>query len=621
MPTIPFIILMLLAAAMTPQAVAQEEPEPLESDLQEKVEVRFVILDALVVDRKGRIITDLTVDDFELHLDLKPHPVTSVDIDCPEGSAGEPKGVRRGKRREEPGAQEVPRRIALVVDYKNLPHTRRIEVIDNLQRMVADHQAALDELMVVAITRRLRVEQPFTLDTDEVLATLERMKNDPSLWMEQPSPHPHEFDLFDGMIDLIRMLRDYEGRKAIVLFSDLPTKVEDDAFGRPLSVTPPAFDYDRKFETIAASATDSRVAVYTVHASGMTLRRSSERLARMALETGGRFTRYTNDLSLAYARAQRDLNCRYAVGFYDNKPELDKVHRVNLKVKRPWARVMHPAHYRFGFDDLARQSLVETAYTAPVMFQEESVGGYLVPVRPLSPEKWEAAVLLRFPATMSSADENVVRFGAKLDDHAMRGVHVFDGAMTIGSGGEEGSKSVLVVEPAYIAPGEYRLSVVVNDPGFGEPQSLVKQSILPELPKKGIYLADPILLQEAPDGLAINWSGGYSLFDGEQANEDLVPLMPDDTAVAAPIIAVTNICRLRSGNRNINVVVDRSLRGESGELLAQFPSLELTFDARERNACRRVVYELPSEELVPGAYEFTTAIPSQQRAKKFRIAD
>ena len=39
-------------------------------------------------------------------------------------------------------------------------------------------------------------------------------------------------------------------------------------------------------------------------------------LVRLANDTGGRLTRATNDFSLGFARAQRDLGCRYTIGFY-----------------------------------------------------------------------------------------------------------------------------------------------------------------------------------------------------------------------------------------------------------------------------------------------------------------
>jgi hypothetical protein len=426
--------------------------------------------------------------------------------------------------------------------------------------------------------------------------------------MKQPLPHYDAFDLFNGMTDLIRMLRGYEGRKAIVLFSDLPSKVEDAPFIRPLASTPAAFDYDRHFETISAAATDSRVAVYTVHASGLTRKRSSDRLARMALETGGRFTRNTNDLSLAYVRAQRDLACRYAIGFYDNQPDEDVVHRVNLKVKRDWARVIHPAHYRFGFDELAEESLKETAYTAPLMFQDEEAEGYVVPIRPLSPARWEAAVVLRFQAAAAAGESKFVRFGAKLDDHAMRGVHAYDSGMMLDGGSHAEQKRVLIIEPAYIAPGEYRLSVVVNDPGIGEPQSDISLANLPELPKKGLYLVPPVLFLGAPEEWAVHWSDGYGIFEELELQGKLIPSPPGRAVQAETVTALSSVCRLRSGKGRMKIEIERSLSTVSGDLLADFPAGNLTFREGESDICKQVVDRIELAGLEPGDLDFTVSI-------------
>ena len=57
-----------------------EPPGPLSTDLTEEVEVRFVIVDALVVDRNGRIVPDLAPEDFERRLAIPDHGELSVDV-------------------------------------------------------------------------------------------------------------------------------------------------------------------------------------------------------------------------------------------------------------------------------------------------------------------------------------------------------------------------------------------------------------------------------------------------------------------------------------------------------------------------------------------------------------
>ena len=78
---------------------------------------------------------------------------------------------------------------------------------------------------------------------------------------------------------------------------------------------------------VAVRATLSRTAIYPNWAAGVQIGSDvmgSRILSRFATETGGRSAAFTNDLSLTYRRAQRDLSCRYALGFYletDDEPD------------------------------------------------------------------------------------------------------------------------------------------------------------------------------------------------------------------------------------------------------------------------------------------------------------
>ena len=195
-----------MSLAAPPQSMEQVPPGPLSTDLTEEVEVRFVIVDALVVDRNGRIVPDLAPEDFELYVDLRRHPIESVDLHCPAGAVEDPRPAARAKRRQVPLAPDVTRRIALTVDYRHLPQMRRIELIERLEEMVVNNFVTGEELMVAAITARLRVEQPFTSDRSQVLSALARMKHDPSLWQEPPAidtrigyhpTHLHQFDFYE----------------------------------------------------------------------------------------------------------------------------------------------------------------------------------------------------------------------------------------------------------------------------------------------------------------------------------------------------------------------------------------------------------------------------------------
>lgn len=597
-----------LAIALVAGSPCRGQEGPLPSELTEEVEVRYVIIDALVLDSAGRIVPDLTRDDFALFLDLEPHPVVSVDVDCPAGPLDDPRPVEHGRRRDLPAAPEVPRHIALVVDYRNMDQTLRVEVVERLREMVRENHVPGEELMIVGVTRRLRVESPFTDDVDSILSSLGRMKDDPSLWQESPihyfhgGERYHEFELFEALGDVIDLMAEYEGQKAIVLYSDLPTKIED-VFGRPMVLTPAAFDYDRQFEAVSVAATEARVPIYPIHTSGLSLWSPSERLARLAVESGGRFTRNTNDLSLAYVRARRDIGCRYAVGFYDTPERQGQMRRVNLRVRRPGLRVQHPVHYRFGVHEQGRQSRSEIAYSAPAPFQDLAVNGTLFVVRPATARRWQALVALSFPVRVHEQESRTVSFGAKLDDGARRAAHAFDSEMTVIGGGHEEERSVVVLEPVVLAPGGYELSVVVDDPEGGGLRTRVSTVDVPPLPRAGLVVGRPLLLAEARGNVTVNWNEALLPLAGGASESDTRPVLEGTPVSGGPLTAVIHLCWAGKESESVRVDVERWVRSsETGESRRLLP-IEVDLQGGGAASCQRLAGAVPIESLTPGEYE------------------
>jgi len=604
--TLAGLLISLLQFHAAP-SLGQEQPLP--SDLTEEVEVRFVIIDALVVDPSGRIVTDLTREDFALFLDLVPHPVIAVDVDCPAGALDEPRAVEPGQLREPPPPPEIPRHIALVVDYRNMDQTLRVEVVERLQEMLRSNHVPGEGLMLVAVTRRLRVEVPFTDDRDEILNGLERMKHDASLWQESPTHYLHggeryhEFELFDALLDVIDLMSDLEGQKAIVLYSDLPTKIEDAEFGRFLARTPAAFDYDRQFEAVSVAATEARIPIYPIHSSGLTRRSPSERLARLAVETGGRFTRNTNDLSLAYVRARRDIGCRYAIGFYDTPEHAGRIRRVNLKARRPGLRVYHPVHYRFGVEESGGRSRSEIAYTAPAPFRDEDVAGQLFVVRPATAKRWQAMLALSFPARVPALESRVVSFGAKLDDGARRSVLAFDREMTVLGDDRERERRILFIEPVTLSPGRYELSVVVDDPDAGGPLTALTGVDVPPLPSEGLVVGQPMLLAGPGDGVTVSWSAGLPPLAGGGGETELAPVLEAAPVSDASLIAVVHLCWAGKESESVRVDVERSVFAAGDGASRRLLPIGIDLQSGGPEHCQRLAGAVPIDALAPGDYE------------------
>jgi VWFA-related protein len=249
------IVLALLACVLAGQAFPSE-PEPPRSVTTERATVRLMLLDVLVVDGKGATVSDLTADDFEILAGGELVEVDTLDLDCPTGPTAEPETVSRASKREalappDGAGPADPRRIVLALDYLHLGPTERELVFDQAREMVINGAAAGDEVMVVALTGGLRIEQGFRADSEETLRTLKRMRYDVSLWNGNFT-HLSERGFVGAMTTLFDVLGTVAEPKAVVFYSSM-TDV-------PL---------DLEFRRLAAVAAASRCSLYPVDLRGL----------------------------------------------------------------------------------------------------------------------------------------------------------------------------------------------------------------------------------------------------------------------------------------------------------------------------------------------------------------
>ncbi len=453
-------------------------PEALESELEERVEVQFVLLDVVVVDRKGRARADVSREDFEVLVDGREVEIASLDLYCPQGESEDARADWKPGRRSAPARPDTAgppgapgRRIALVFDYFHMDRVRAFEgALDALDRW----GDGSDEHMIVSLGGALKVELPFTRDLDLVRATLERMYRDPSLYAGNHS-HLTEWRFFDRVERLFDVLEPFDGRKVIVMFSG-PNQQD-------------GFYHDRAYTRLAARSAVARTAVYPVDTSGMRRGRlgGPEQLRRLAVETGGRMTADTNDLALAYGRARRDLGCTYTIGFHDREPKLDRERRVVIWARKKQAglRVVHPAFYVVRSADRKRRSLARTAELAPEMFSANELNARLVAVGPRDGRRWEAQVAVDIDAGLidvASPDEpwTLRAFLRKPNGTVVRSFtwKIPDDRLEI----ERDEGRVVVAETISARPGVYRVSAVLSGPGSLEPFAAWGDTELPAIP-------------------------------------------------------------------------------------------------------------------------------------------
>ena len=243
---------------------AQAPPDaPVPSEMEESLEVRLVTVDVVALDRDDNTVSDLTKDDFELIVDGKPNSIDALDLDCGGGPEADPKGKRAGAWPTPKDLGQGTRRVVLAFDYLHLTttpcpdggycpyHTMSLQ---DFQRVLGAKDDITDEeMMIVALTGGLRVEQPFTRDREALVSTLRRMEHDISLW-NGTFAHLTERPLFTSLRALVSVLRTYPGPKGVVFIS---------------AGAGPGNSYDLDYERLTAEASEARVSLYTVDCMGL----------------------------------------------------------------------------------------------------------------------------------------------------------------------------------------------------------------------------------------------------------------------------------------------------------------------------------------------------------------
>jgi len=222
-----------LFAAIAPSgSQGGDPPAPVPSGLVENVEVRLVILDVQVLDRKGHPVSGLGVEDFDVWIDGgRPVPIATFDAACSD-------------------AAQKPV-VVLAFDYQHLVGPERTEALQSARRALDRGGLGDLETMVVALTGGLRIEQPLSTHQDKTYAALQHMEHDVTLFGGNFA-HTSDDGFVRGLTSLFDVVGTIPKPKAIVLFSgmkDVP--------------------YEEDFRNLAALAAASRSVVYPVDVRGI----------------------------------------------------------------------------------------------------------------------------------------------------------------------------------------------------------------------------------------------------------------------------------------------------------------------------------------------------------------
>jgi VWFA-related protein len=336
------LIVWFIVAALTlpvvPGAAEEEEQEGLRHvgglTFVDEIALTIANLVVHVTDKKGRAVTTLTQDDFEVYQDGDPKQISNFKLYTDEVVRSE-LGVTTGLDIPEPtpipeatatgGPQPV--HLVLYIDNQNLDPLDRNRVLSQAQGFVRTSLHPPAQMMVVAYQRSFEVLQDFTSDPSEIFKALrlvrtytggrterdssrqdimERIQRlqseqragtsrsssgDPSNdreWNEiyslidnyaKESINDLQFTL-DSLRQIITSLTGLPGKKGVIYVSNgLPMIPGMDLFYEASKAMNDStilsrmfeFDRSRTYKQLAATANAQDVTLYTIDASGLSL--------------------------------------------------------------------------------------------------------------------------------------------------------------------------------------------------------------------------------------------------------------------------------------------------------------------------------------------------------------
>ncbi len=399
----------ILAAAL-PLAAQNPAPQPAEETFGGAIDVSVVNLDVFVTDKKGKPVTGLRKEDFEVLEDGKPVEVSNFFAESRGAAAPAPAGsaapisasVIAKSAAERPVAQRL--RLVVFVDDVNLTAANRSRILQSVQRFLHAELKPGDEVMIVRYDQKLDIRRQFTddlgvLDADlQTILTLptdvrkyERSFNQAlqaaafarnggegvgtlvegaiASWAGEESVMVQ--GALDGLDSVVSWIAGLPGRKAILYVSDgLPlvpgldlytiysrAAQRTDALKRISGMSAQKYDMTPRFRQLTAHASRNRVAFYPIEAYGtrqvdgsmfesVSLSNRQAALRFMAEDTGGRALLNAADVPAALARVSEDLATYYSIGYQPRRQGDQAEHKIEVRVKTRGAQVRYRQWYR-----------------------------------------------------------------------------------------------------------------------------------------------------------------------------------------------------------------------------------------------------------------------------------
>jgi Ca-activated chloride channel family protein len=242
-----------------------------------------------VTDNQGRLVPNLEQDEFTILDNGKPQPITLFQNET------------------------QPFTVVVMLDF-SFSMTTHLDLLKQATEQFILRMLPADKGQVGAFSDKIQFSGEFTNDRDDLVAALK------DLQFGNPTR------LYDAIEASIDMLKDVEGRKIVLVFTDGDDTASRKGMGDVL-------DRAKATETmIYAIGLESE---FPVGPGRMQRTRPDRGLRKLADETGGGYfeLKKTTELAPTFTRVAQELHSLYTIGFQPTVLD-NKEHRLEVKMKQ-----------------------------------------------------------------------------------------------------------------------------------------------------------------------------------------------------------------------------------------------------------------------------------------------
>jgi VWFA-related protein len=181
---IPILILSLLTSSMGQTASPQPQQNPADDEVV-RITTNLVQIDAVVTDKKGRLITDLRPEEVEIYEDGRLQKITNFSFISTESGTAQPAVVTPSAPVDKTAPppppvrlkpEQVRRTIALIVDDLNLSFESTHFVRQGLKKYVDKQVQPGDLVAIIRTGGGIGALQQFTSDKQQLYAAIDRVR-------------------------------------------------------------------------------------------------------------------------------------------------------------------------------------------------------------------------------------------------------------------------------------------------------------------------------------------------------------------------------------------------------------------------------------------------------------